>query len=207
MGLVLTVPPSVEPLTLDDAKLHVRVDGTTEDALITSLIVAARMEAENRAGVGIITQTWRETLSCFPSYITGYGWEYGGGPDMFGDVIRLSRGPVQSITSIQYLDLGGQTQTLSSDIYVLESTPVSDEISLAFGKIWPLIPPQANAIAITYVVGYADDAVDVPPDLVAALKLRVEDLYRNRGVQIGESAAENAAFSALLGRFERTWLR
>jgi uncharacterized phage protein (predicted DNA packaging) len=40
----------MEPLTLSEAKIHLRVDGEDEDALISSLITASREVVENYTG-------------------------------------------------------------------------------------------------------------------------------------------------------------
>ncbi|MBV9418770.1 MAG: phage head-tail connector protein, partial [Alphaproteobacteria bacterium] len=38
MSLQLTTPPATEPITLAEAKTHLKVDTTDDDALITRLI-------------------------------------------------------------------------------------------------------------------------------------------------------------------------
>lgn len=63
MKATLTVPPATEPLTLSEAKLHLRVDHDLEDTLIEALIVTAREEAEFRTGQRLITQTWTVTAT------------------------------------------------------------------------------------------------------------------------------------------------
>lgn len=59
--------PAVEPITLTEAKLHCKVDLTTDDDLITPLIVAAREEIERRTWRALITQTLELVLSAWPS--------------------------------------------------------------------------------------------------------------------------------------------
>ena len=90
MSLTLIAAPILEPMTLAEAKLHLRVDGTDEDDLITALIVAARRRAEHLLTRALITQTWELTLDEFPA----------------AD-IQLPKPGVLSIVSVKYLDSAG----------------------------------------------------------------------------------------------------
>ena len=58
MTVVLTTAPAVEPISLAEAKAHLRLDASDEDALLTALITAARMFVERTLGVALITQSW-----------------------------------------------------------------------------------------------------------------------------------------------------
>lgn len=196
MGLTLTVAPAAEPVTLAEAKAHLRIETgfTDDDTLVTSLITAARNMAERLTGRGFITQTWQYTLSSFPAY-----WE---------PPIRLPRGPVQSISSITYLDQAGATQTLDTSVYVFEQSQTSATISLAYNQCWPIPACQANAVTITFVVGYGDASADVAAsaeDVRRAMLLMIGDLYRNRESQLvgggGLSSQENRTVAALLAPF------
>lgn len=59
MTSTLLAGPGEEPVTLAEAKAWCRIDGTDEDALVTALIAAARLEVETMTGLALITQTWR----------------------------------------------------------------------------------------------------------------------------------------------------
>src|SRR4051794_4197557 len=121
MRLVQITPPSVEPVTLAEAKLHCKVDFTDDDALITSLIAAARMVCETRLRQALVTQTWVLYLDSFPSAGGYYNrairevWpSLGGMPSGIGfypglvpnstGVIDIPLPPLQSIVSVQYYD-------------------------------------------------------------------------------------------------------
>ena len=67
MPLNLITPPAVEPVTLADAKAHLKVDTTDDDALITALITAARARAEWHTGRALITQSWTLWLDAWPA--------------------------------------------------------------------------------------------------------------------------------------------
>ena len=84
MALVLNTAPAVEPLTLDQAKEHLRVTDGADDAKISRLISAARRHVEGFLGRRLINQTW--DLNCFD-------WPA-------GDVFHLPYPPLSSVTSI-----------------------------------------------------------------------------------------------------------
>ena len=73
-GTVVTVPPSIEPISLADAKLHLRIEpsDTWQDDHIDLLIVAARAKLEADLGFAVMAQTLRTDLSCFPSHPATY---------------------------------------------------------------------------------------------------------------------------------------
>ena len=97
MALTLVTPPATEPVSLEEAKAQLRVMHTSEDTLISRLISAATRHIERIVDLSLTTRTYRLTL------------------DAFSDYIELPRGPVQSVTSVQYVDADGETQTVSTD--------------------------------------------------------------------------------------------
>ena len=87
MSYKVTIQPTEEPLTLTEAKAHLKVEVTADDTLITALIQAAREEAEQYLNLKLITQTVTEKLDCFPTYDDD-------------NIILLSAAPVVSVTSV-----------------------------------------------------------------------------------------------------------
>ena len=57
-SLVVSSAPSSEPLTLSDTKSYLRVDHSSDDSLITSLIIASRQLVEEHTGRALITKTY-----------------------------------------------------------------------------------------------------------------------------------------------------
>ncbi|KVO11721.1 head-tail connector protein [Burkholderia ubonensis] len=177
--LVQTVPPAVEPITLAAAKLHLRVDITDDDALITALIVAARQFAESLTGRSFVTQTWRLTLNYFPI------------------CMELERGVVQGINSITYRDMSGATQTVAFNApangiqrstdgnIVADLTALPARIAPAFGRIWPIPMPEIGAVAVSYTAGYGTDT-DVPEGIKRWMLLRIGSLYAFREEIVAE---------------------
>lgn len=167
--LVLVTPPAVEPVTLDAAKLHCRVDNdvTADDTLISALITAARQWVEEATGRALITQTWRLALRAFPAERE----------------VRLPRGPVQSVTSLTYLDRATSLRvTVAPATYLLSSDNWGAELMPAPGATWPTasLADHPEAVAVTYATGYGAGAASVPQPLVAAMQLLIAHLYANR---------------------------
>lgn len=173
MTLKLITGPAAEPITLTEAKLHLRVEHTVDDDLITALIQAAREQAEHLTGRSLITQTWAQVLDAFPAA-----------------EIELGRPPVASITSITYVDPNGDTQTMSSSDYSLDSTTTPGYVlPAATLAAWPNTLDTANAVTVTFVSGYGD-AADVPAAVKAWMKLHIGTLYKQReGIAAGVSVA------------------
>jgi uncharacterized phiE125 gp8 family phage protein len=178
MFLASISPPATEPITLDEAKAHLRVDLTDDDALITALIVAARQYAESETGRSLITQSWRLVLDGFPG---GRGPGTNGSISSLlpGNAILLDQAPVQSISSIQYLDTGGAWQTLPESEWVAELQSAPARITPAFGKTWPAVLPQIGSVKVEFVAGYGE-ASAVPQGIKIWMLLRLAALYENR---------------------------
>ncbi len=131
--------PATEPVTSTEAKLYLRVDYSDDDALITTLIAAARQRAEDIAGRAFISQTLAAWLDCWPE----------------DGVIRIKRGPVASVTSVAYYTTASVLTTISASDYVLISQPQPARIIPAYGKSWPTDLRSEAAIKVTYTAGAA----------------------------------------------------
>jgi len=156
-----TVDPTTEPLTTAEAKTQLRESSSDFDTQIDELVKAARAMVETRTGRGLVDQTWKATLNAFPD----------------GDEIPLSHGPIQSITSVTYLDADENRQTFSSSSYTLDKFG-RGFVSLNESANWATgITEQAGSIEVIFVTGYGSASTDIPSDLLSAIRLHVEDLY------------------------------
>lgn len=164
-GLRLITGPSVEPISLNEVKAQLRIDGSADDTLLTSYIAAARAYVESTTGLALNTQTWEMTL---------HDWPYGSNP------IVLPKQPVQSITSITYADQANQTQTLASSVYEIDVTRTPAFITLTENSDWPDIYDKQAAITIRFVAGYGATAASVPEPIRQAMLLLVGHWYANR---------------------------
>lgn len=167
MGYIVTSGPATEPLTLAEAKLHLRVETTEDDTLITSIIKAARVAIENYLDQKLVTQTVAEYFDTFP----------------LSGALGLSFWPVASITSITYTDTDGATQTWAGANYDVDLYGQFGRgparIYPAYLQNFPLTREEMNAVAITYVAGYGA-AADVPDLIKAAMRLLIAEMYENR---------------------------
>lgn len=189
MPLQRTQPPTVEPISLAQAKKHLNQpdDFTDDDTLIEALIAAARDYAEIETGRSLCTQKWRLTLDSFPGPSL-MGVQFGRGYSIPKHAIVLERPPVLSIESIQYLDTSSTQQTMPPANYIdptLGGTVRHDgrpRITPVFGQIWPINQPQIGSVWVNYTAGYGDAsavATEVP-GVIAWMKLRLASLYENR---------------------------
>jgi len=158
MGFKVITPPT-EPVTLAEARLHLRVTDTSEDALITSLITAARIYCEHYTQRAIGSQTLELALDEFPD-----------------GSIELPMSPVTAITSVKYIDEAGTEQTISSANYTLDDYSHTHWVVPAVNYVWPMPICGANVVKVRYVAG----AATTPAPVLAAMKLIVGHLFENR---------------------------
>lgn len=175
MALSLVTGPSIEPVTLEEAKRQCRIDETTtdEDGLVSDLIVAATRYAERFTHRRFISQVWDHRMDAPP----GYAWE-------------SPIAPVLSIGSASYIDTDGATQTWSSALYQTDipAGPTAGPARLMpiYNGTWPQTRDVLNAFTVRFTAGYGTTAASVPYDIKAAIKLLIGHLYANReAVNIG----------------------
>jgi uncharacterized phiE125 gp8 family phage protein len=189
MRLDLVTPPAVEPVSLAEAKAHARVEFADDDAIITSLIVAARRLCETEVRRSFITQTWDFQLDRFPYRMSGQvldPWAFPSNRLWLermaipgNGVIEVPRPKLQSVASITYIDVQGNTQTLDPSAYrVVPGTP--GVVEPAYQTTWPAVRPVSGAVTVRFVAGYGDDATAVPDCVKIAVKMLVGYLYENR---------------------------
>lgn len=181
---------TVDPVTLTEAKAHLRVDGVSEDTYITDLISAASQRVEEMQGKIFRQATMTMTLDMWPR----------------SSMMPLPRYPVDSVTSITYLEEGeSSATTYASTNYQLDTASVPPRIMLKKNKTWPTDSLEAGAaITVTFVAGYADGTV--PETAKHAIKLLVGHWYANReSVVTGTIATEipETLRSLILG--DRLW--
>lgn len=177
MPLQLVTPPAGEPVSLAEAKQHLRVDGGDDDLLIGSLITAARQAAETKTGRQLITARWKLLLDAFPGPLMQSA--SGASFSLPRHAILLAKCPVQSVVSIEYLDMNGTNQVMPVSDYVLDAACEPARLTPAFGETWPPTLPQMGAVSVTFDAGYGT-ASAVPEGLKSWIKLRVGSLYGHR---------------------------
>lgn len=177
-----TYTDATRVVSLPDMKDQLAVDGTDLDTYIGDLIDAATVYCEKATGLKFLTAACIDTLESFPA------------------VIRPTFSPLSSVTSIQYVDTAGATQTWSSSEYDVDTDPTPGRIQPAYNESYPSIRGQMQAITVTYVAGYGTSASDVPENLRQAVKILVTEWFYRRGeVTEGNLPAIPRAVDILLG--------
>ncbi len=179
------MPPETSPVTLPEAKAHLRVDSTDEDSEIQGFLSAAIELIQESYWLQLTTATWELKLDAFP------------------DVIFAPRGPLQSAT-IQYVDGTGATQTLSPSAYTVDNSSFPGRIVPAYGYCWPSTRCHINAVTVAMVNGFGDSADDVPQLIKTAILNFTGYLYDNRGTCGGEIPK---FIDVLLAPYRRTYAR
>ena len=161
MSYKIITAVATEPVTLTEAKLHLKVDSTDDNDLITALITAAREAGEQYTQIGFAPQTLEMVLDEFPDD---------------GEAIELELGPVASITHIKYTDTAGAEQTVSSADYALSTYGSVHRALPDYGVSWPDTQDVAEAVRVRYVTGYTT----LPKAAKQAMLLLIGHWYRNR---------------------------
>lgn len=176
MGLKIVTRASVQPVSLEEVKAHLKVDFDDDDDLIESFIEAAVEHAEDFTGRALVEQVWDYFLDEFPS-----------------GAIELPKPPLISVDGVFYQASGSEEQ-FDDASYVVDLAGEPARISLIDGGSWPTVSEQSNAVRVRFTAGYADGddsppAVNVSPAIKAAIKLIVGSLYANREtVVVGQTA-------------------
>ena len=167
MSILVITPATSEPLTTSDVKDFLRVDSFDEDTLIGVLITAARSMAEAYTRRILMTTTIEEFYDGFPDYRNARD----------RDILYLSRGPIQSITSVKYVDTLGDEQTVSSDNY--RTDLVSEPARISSDNGWTATKDTVNAVVVRYLCGYSSSS-DVPAPIRQAMLLIIGEMYEKR---------------------------
>lgn len=193
MPLILTSGPTSEPVTLDEAKAHLRVDNPFEDTLIASLILAARLHVERSLDTVLISQNWSLYLDGWPQ----------------AETVTLPLSPVQVVTAVRLYDANDGSQLLSPDLYTVDTLSKPARLRRKGGGGWPMPGRALNGIEIAMTLGYGDDPASVPAALRHAILLLVAHWYEVREPVAMDSSAVEAPLTvaALLQPYRRAGLR
>ena len=154
-----------ELITTAVAKSHLRVDISTDDTLIDSMVTAARIYCENFCGRSFATHTYRADI-----------------PNFYDEMVLPGR-PIQSVSSIKYYntDSPEALTTLAANVYQLSQFSVVRRYGMDWPTAWAI---RRDAVQITYVAGYLDNASPIaawlPEPVEHAMLLLIGDLYENR---------------------------
>lgn len=170
-SLNTTVEPAEEPITLTEAKVQCEIESaeTHWDTYLAGLITCARNSIQSATGRRLVTQTVQYIFDLFP-YPT---YE-----------IHFPFAPIQSITSVQYLDPNGALTTFGATKWVADIYSFRPKVYLAWAQIWPMQRYIQNGVVITAVAGYGLPSTstpkDVPQNYKACVKMLVAHWFQNR---------------------------
>jgi uncharacterized phiE125 gp8 family phage protein len=162
----LKTAPTIEPVAAAEVRQQLRIDSAEEDSLLNAYIEAARIRAEEVTGRALVTQTWELRMDAFP------------------DEIRCPRPPLIAVSSIQYIDTNGDTQSFTDYIADTKTEPGRIVPGLSRYGInsvsWPTTLDTPNAVTVTYTAGYGATAASVPRIIRLAIMHVVAHWYENR---------------------------
>lgn len=160
--------PAVEPVSVSEAKAHLRVDIDDDDAYIGTLITAARQWAEAYLDRSLVYTQWQMKLDMFP-------WE-----------IEMPRPPMSqegttTAVSITYtMNDSLDTATLSTSEYRVDRASTPGVARTNYGGSWPSHLADQNSVTVTWWGGYGASGSDVPAAIRHAILMHVGHLYERR---------------------------
>ncbi|HEY8595633.1 MAG TPA: head-tail connector protein [Devosiaceae bacterium] len=192
MTSFLLAGPSGEPVTLAEAKAFLRVDGSDEDSLVTTLIAAARIHIESVTNRALLTQQWRLTLDAWPA----------------SRIVHLPVGPLVSVDAITAHDLEGTPVPVPLAQFQPETGAMPARLFLPAAVAGMPVLRTSAAIEIDYTAGYGGDSADVPADLRQALLGLVAYWFEHRDavVMAGSGAVVPPGFDRLVSAYRRVSL-
>jgi uncharacterized phiE125 gp8 family phage protein len=180
-GSKIVVAPTGRPISVEDVKRRARIelDDDNENELIESLIDEVSAHVERHCHLRLLRQT--VSAKC----------------DSFSDFSRLDDGPVEdgASVSVEYIDVAGVTQTLSSSLYELVQNGVDSSLRLRGPSVWPQVK-LGSRITVEYEAGYQT----VPYDIKQAIIMRVAELFDRRENSSAETLTD---FDLLLTNYRR----
>lgn len=162
MTLFRTEPPGAEPVTLSEAKAHLRLGTSSEDALVGGLVKAAREDVERQTGLALIEQGWRLVLDGWPE----------------GDVVALHRCPIRSVTSVTVYDDAGAPAVVAASGYRVDKVSRPGRIAVRDAVA---VGSALNGVEVDFRAGFGEAGADVPDTLKRAILLLVAHWFEFRG--------------------------
>ena len=165
MSHILTTPPTVEPVSLIEAKAHLRVTHADDDTYISTLIKSARCTVEQFCGAALIEQSW----SLFQDY-----WPEQG-------IVQLPLSPIMSIVDILIYGEDDGAAVLDPAHYFLDSASKPARLVLRQSRSVPTPGRRANGVEVKFTAGFGAAAASVPTPIKQAVLIMIADWYAARG--------------------------
>ena len=185
-SLVRQTQPAVEPVTLAEAKAHLRVDTADDDAYITGLVRAAREWVEQYLDRTLVHTQWVMRFDKFPA-------------DSTAD-IELPRPPVvasgtATAVTVAYTLEDGTTASYGTASFRVDRASTPGAVKTNYAQTWPPHRQDDNAISVTWWAGYGASGSDVPAAVRHAILMLVGFWYENRSAVLTGSISKQLEFA------------
>jgi uncharacterized phiE125 gp8 family phage protein len=168
----IVTQPAIEPISLTEAREHLRNEGlTADDSYLGTLITASRQYIENYLNRALIEQTWLQTWDSVPT----------------DGVFEVALNPLISISSFKYYDENGVLQNYST--YQTDTQSDTARLIPNVNTSFPSIQAgRTNVIQLTFKCGYGTTSASVPSVIKHAIKIMIAYLYDDNrsGVNLGQ---------------------
>lgn len=187
MSAALLAPPALEPVSLTEAKAHLRLPPETspEDDLLAALVSAARLHVERATKLVLITQSWRLYLDAWPT----------------DGVLALRLNPVLSVDAITVYGADGAPELLPTGAYSVDTASRPGRVAVAPGTLAP--GRTLNGIEVDLTAGFGPSGVTVPQPLRLAILMLATRWYEGRDGRFSDSVPGDIAdaFEALIAPY------
>lgn len=184
---VLITGPTIEPVSLSEAKAWLRLDTIDEDGLVTALITAARLTVEAASRRLLMSQTWRLMMDYWP----------------IGGTVKVQISPFKAILAARSYDIYGNSTAYDPTGFIVDKASEPARIMVA-NNIAPVTGRPFAGIELDVQLGYGANASDVPQPLRQAILLLVALWFENRGDGIGGAGEPlPPAIKALITPYKR----
>jgi uncharacterized phiE125 gp8 family phage protein len=191
-SLTRATPPAVEPVTVAEAKAHLRVDASDDDTYIGTLITAAREWCEEYLDRTLVNTRWTMRLDSFPYEI------------------ELPRPPIATsgtttAVTLTYTLGDDSTATLSTASYRVDRNSTPGVVRQLRAGTWPANLDDYNAVSVTWWGGYGASGSSVPAAVRHAILMLVGHWYENRSTVLVGSISKQLEFAVESLLSSHTW--
>ncbi len=156
MDVIDLTSPVIEPVSLTQAKLFLRVDHEDENDLILNMITSARLQIENYCGVSLITRQRRVSFDI-----------------MRPKDIVINHYPLREVNTVRLIDESGEDTILTADQYSvnLRARPAYLHVETPYNIA------TNQSLSVDFIAGYGPSESDVPAPFTQAILLLTAQLY------------------------------
>jgi uncharacterized phiE125 gp8 family phage protein len=187
MSSIPLTPPVAEPVTLEEAKLYLRVEHDADDDLIAALIAGARIHVEAQTRRALMVQRFRIVRDRWPA----------------DGRIAVFPLPLRELVAARVVKADGTTQALDVEVFAMDAA--NGVLAFVPGAM-PAPGRTAGGIELDIEAGYGEAPEDVPEPLRQAIRMLVAHWYENRGVTGERAAALPQSATALLAPYRTVTL-